>query len=682
MTRPLLFLWTLQLSTAVLAATGSVYVTDLPAFSSLAPCAASAISYVVQGLTSSKCPPGVTELVSCACTKDSNSAAISGSITSSVKYSCSSTASDDVTSALSVFAGYCNQGGATAAPTSTAAAAGVTAFITDLAEFNDLVGCARSALSYAVQSLTRYQCPSNAADLQSCACTKNQNSLAASGSINSQVSYGCGSTHTADVSSAQAVFAGYCGLGAGSSVFPSPSYLPGKVTYYITDLPQYSSLAPCARSGISYEMAGWSRSYCGTAPLAMVSCACAKDNNSGAINSGIKSEVLVYCSSTASADVTSALGVFDYYCSAGKGLVTPMGVTASVTATGTGVRTTAKVTGAGATATSGSSGTTGSTVNSSSSSSTTTKVPITAIIGGAVGAIVLLIIALFFIFRWRRSSKIRAAQAASAQAMMMPPPPNMSHMANMGGPPPVYPETPAPMTPMTPMAQPVLLKPAAVVDNRPVSPLEEKKPSFVSDSNRVEMETPPAPNRAELSHQNEVIMANRAELHSQSGSRVNSPQIPHAGPHNAPPLPQQNGQPIQELGQNPGLYGAPQQNGQPLQELPQGSQYGHQYGHQYGANGQPVQELPQGGQYGQQYGANGQPLQELPPGQYQQQPQHPWGGQPGQQQYGQQQQVPIEMQVPATSPRPGMGTMAGPVPVYEMQGGGSWPQQPQQQPPR
>lgn len=96
MTRLSLFLWTLQLSTSVLAATGSVYVTDLPAFSGLAPCAASAISYVIQGLTASKCPPGVTELVSCACTKDANSAAISGSITSSVKYSCASTASEDV----------------------------------------------------------------------------------------------------------------------------------------------------------------------------------------------------------------------------------------------------------------------------------------------------------------------------------------------------------------------------------------------------------------------------------------------------------------------------------------------------------------------------------------------------------------------------------------------------------
>jgi hypothetical protein len=37
----------------------------------------------------------------------------------------------------------------------------------------------------------------------------------------------------------------------------------------------------------------------------------------------------VECGTTASEAVSSALGVFEYYCSAGKGLVTPKGITAS-----------------------------------------------------------------------------------------------------------------------------------------------------------------------------------------------------------------------------------------------------------------------------------------------------------------------------------------------------------------
>ena len=48
--------------------------------------------------------------------------------------------------------------------------------------------------------------------------------------INSNVNEYCGTTHTEDVASAQAVFAGYCALDAGTTSFASPSYLKGKVT--------------------------------------------------------------------------------------------------------------------------------------------------------------------------------------------------------------------------------------------------------------------------------------------------------------------------------------------------------------------------------------------------------------------------------------------------------------------
>ena len=50
-----------------------VYVTDLPAYTQLAPCAASAVSYAVNSLTYKQCAQDVTALASCVCTKDQNS---------------------------------------------------------------------------------------------------------------------------------------------------------------------------------------------------------------------------------------------------------------------------------------------------------------------------------------------------------------------------------------------------------------------------------------------------------------------------------------------------------------------------------------------------------------------------------------------------------------------------------
>lgn len=76
-----------------------VYVTDLPNFSLLAPCAGSAVAYAIASLTDELCPPGVTALESCACTKDNNGAVLSSTISDQVLEGCGSTASEDVSSA-------------------------------------------------------------------------------------------------------------------------------------------------------------------------------------------------------------------------------------------------------------------------------------------------------------------------------------------------------------------------------------------------------------------------------------------------------------------------------------------------------------------------------------------------------------------------------------------------------
>jgi hypothetical protein len=209
-----------------------VYITDLPAFSLLAPCAAGAVSEAVQGLTENLCPGAVTALEYCACTQDQKSAQIASTISSQVLNTCSSTASDDVHSASAVFSVYCNQGENSAPfPPITN---GVTQYISDLPAYTDLGPCAGDALSNVLAELTELRCPPAASALVSCACLKNQNSLLVSENINTQVLNSCASTHTQDVSSAQAVFAGYCGLNNGTSSFPTISQLPGSLTYYIT----------------------------------------------------------------------------------------------------------------------------------------------------------------------------------------------------------------------------------------------------------------------------------------------------------------------------------------------------------------------------------------------------------------------------------------------------------------
>ncbi len=297
-------------------------------------------------------------------------------------------------------------------PTATAGA--VSQYITNLPAFSDLGYCARDALSYVVMELTESKCPGGQSALESCACTKDQNSLAVSESINSQVAIYCSSTASEDITSAQGVFAGYCGLAAGTSSFPTFSALAGDVTYYITDLPIYSSMAECARYAVAYPVQAQTVGDCPSDPMQLVSCVCVKDQNSLAMSSSIVKQVSEGCGSTASADVTSALAVFDYYCSAGKGLVTPAGVTASVIATKAGgaAATTKAGGGAAATATntgssSGSSGGTGSSSSSGGSvPGTINGVPVAAIAGGAGGGTLFIIFMLFVAYKYNSRRKL------------------------------------------------------------------------------------------------------------------------------------------------------------------------------------------------------------------------------------------------------------------------------------
>ncbi|KAE8442365.1 hypothetical protein EG329_003436 [Mollisiaceae sp. DMI_Dod_QoI] len=473
-----------------------VYVTDLPVFSALAPCAQFAVSYEVQQLTREQCPAAVTALESCACTQDQNSAAISSSISSQVLYTCGNTASDDLTSASIVFSAYCNQGGpvSTQPPGPT-----VTQYITDLPAYSELAPCASNALSYLVMGMTRSDCNTlGPSALASCVCTKNQNSLAASESLNTQIKYSCGSTHSADITSAQAVLAGYCGLANGTSSFPTPSYLPGSVSYYITALPQYNSLASCAQEALSAPVHAQMYSDCPSNPQALVSCLCVKDSNSAMMTSQISGSASFFCGSTASANMASALSVFDFYCSVGKGLATlseqlPAVVTTPYGSGGGGSQATAtgKYSNGGASSTGSVNGNGGNGGSSTSVTnplgSSSSGVPVAAIAGAIAGAVVFICIMLFVGWRYRRG-----------RMHPKPPAPVMVESSGDDGRP-DWSKAELPNTETTAISpkSSLLRKPVSGILS-PVSPIDSPNPFSVPQRRPAEMSARPAPNRAEV----------------------------------------------------------------------------------------------------------------------------------------------------------------------------------------
>ncbi|RYP15572.1 hypothetical protein DL765_005610 [Monosporascus sp. GIB2] len=372
--------------------------------------------------TEDSCPEAVEQLQSCVCTKNNNFASVSSEISSSVSYSCGETASDDQASAASVLSAYCNQADITPFPEP---AEPVSEYIVDLPAYQDLAPC--------VRTMTYSLCPTDASHLATCVCNKNQNSLVVSQEINASVKYYC--SHTADISSAQAVFAGYCGLNNGTSSFPQASGPPGDMTYYITALSEYSALAPCAGSALSYGIQSQTYDLCPGGPQALAACVCLKEGVSRIVSSAVTSRVRVSCGSTATEDVTSALEVLDYYCSAAKAEVTPGGITESETASRTAkagntrrpgpTQTSETTAGFDGTDGSGDSGSDGSSFgnfgfgdpsgepNSGGPNGRPAASNTGAIVGGVIGGLVgLALIGTGAFFVWRRSKKAKSEVAA------------------------------------------------------------------------------------------------------------------------------------------------------------------------------------------------------------------------------------------------------------------------------
>ncbi|RYP88158.1 hypothetical protein DL770_004663 [Monosporascus sp. CRB-9-2] len=306
------------------------------------------------------------------------------------------------------------------------AAAQEIVYVTDLSIFTLLAPCAASAVSYNVQSQTYDSCPEAVEELQSCVCTKNNNFASVSREVSSSVSYSCGGTASDDQASAASVLSAYCNQ-ADITPFPEPAE---PVSEYIVDLSAYQELAPCAMSGVSRALASMTYDMCLGDASHLATCACMKNQNSLVVSQGINSnvssvitsDVQYWCESTATEDISSALQVFDYYCSAARAEVSPQGVTDIETAPPTAEIGNTIFSGPTQTSESGfdnwgfedpsgeSSGeSSGGRPNGRPAASNTGAI-VGAVVGAAVG---LALIGAGAFFLWRRSRKAKGAVAAN-----------------------------------------------------------------------------------------------------------------------------------------------------------------------------------------------------------------------------------------------------------------------------
>jgi hypothetical protein len=246
--QPALILGPLLISTSL--AQDVEFVTDLDAYSLLAPCAADAISSIVAEQTQyNTCDGGVTELQSCICSNTALAKNVTSSIEDKVKSSCGGNGdSDDQMSASRVIAKYCDPKLKVEFPTPTTNI--VNAYITDIGAIENLPPCASSALESAVMTMPESRCPTGAVSLYApCVCSKDVVVEDISFYISLSVGEKC--SNDADVTSAFKLYTNYCNMNKGKTSFEMPKNPPGDMTYHITGLPEFSSLNSCVRSQVS-----------------------------------------------------------------------------------------------------------------------------------------------------------------------------------------------------------------------------------------------------------------------------------------------------------------------------------------------------------------------------------------------------------------------------------------------
>ncbi|KAL1842256.1 hypothetical protein VTJ49DRAFT_5734 [Mycothermus thermophilus] len=636
------------------------YITDMPGLDAIAPCVYTAVSWKVLALTSKECPDEPSELRDCFCTKNNIFGSVSSDISSVISRSCSSVAALEQLTARSIMSAYCNPSLTLDFPTPTE----VQSYITDFPEISYLAPCAQSAIMYGVRTMTYDLCPSDPAMLASCVCSKSANLAVVSSKVSSSAKSMC-KGHVIDASSALDLFNAYCLMASGTTSFPIPSDPPGDMTYYITDLPQYSSLARCAQTGLASAVQGQTDYLCPNGPKALASCVCFKQGMTTEVSQELTSWVKSACGSTAVDDVRSAMSVYNYYCEAADAKVTPVGVLNSIEQIYTTREGQSSVPtnppGSSNGSGSGSDNSSGDDDDDDSSSGPGTGLIIGAAVGGIGGLIVLGVI-VFFIFRSVRKSKQESLRIPD-NAPDVP-------LDSIGGKAELPSDSVAAVPPPPASPSPSTLKAAAAARADTVSPLSSaatKGPYSPPPThaelagqtslhpplpNRPELATPPppspSPSRAELQGQNSMYppppQPNASELYGQGTPPPNRPELQGQNAMFPPPPPPNT----QELpGQGQGQYAGYHHPG-----VPQGAPSPHQPPYP-----SPMQSPYLG--HPQSYPNSPSPMHSphqavvMPGGPY-----------PGYQGYGQQMPPP-----PPPQQYPPSAWQSGPVPEYhEMEG--------------
>ncbi|KAI6780956.1 uncharacterized protein J7T54_003098 [Emericellopsis cladophorae] len=421
------------IATTAHAAASVEYVTDLPAYSLLAECASAAISYPIQVQTYvGSCDDDRPGLQSCICQNATLSAEVLSSIRDDVSASCGSTASGDQSSAEAVWDQYCDPD--KTVDFSTPSKNIVSAYITDLSEMRYLAPCASTGLSSAVMAAPLSKCPAEPSLYAPCVCSKDGVADMVSRTISKSVSASC--FNDEDVTLAYDFFSHYCDMNQGTTSFPTPTGPPGDMSYHVTALPQYASLNDCAQSAVSYAIMGQTIFQCPEdGPQALASCVCIKDGMSRRMSSTLTSDVRWYCDVTATADVSSALDILDYYCSAARDEVTAqVTVSTSESAYPTAESGTTSSTPPGETGTSGDDNSSGDDQNSTSTSTSSSSnggdgTSKTAVIAGSVIGGLVLIVAIVALIWFIRRRKMRA----STQEQVPSAPPSPQQHAELHG---------------------------------------------------------------------------------------------------------------------------------------------------------------------------------------------------------------------------------------------------------
>ncbi|OAA78700.1 hypothetical protein LEL_05523 [Akanthomyces lecanii RCEF 1005] len=407
------------------------FMTELDIFSQLAPCVTSAVTnaYLWEQDTTA-CGSEPTKLQSCICTNSAELNKMTVSISSAVSSRCGKQADDDQSSAALLVDKYCHPEKTITFATPTANI--IPGVMSDVAAISSLPPCVQSGLSAAVNAAAYENCPTVANMWAPCACSKENVVDQINSSLGQEVRKSC--SNADDMTLASSFYTQFCAMNEGTTSFNAMPGPPGDMTYYITALPQFSSLRACAQTGVVEAVMSQSSYLCAAGPQALASCVCLKPGILGKASQSLTSSVKYNCDNTALADVSAAADVLDYYCQAAqKKVIATVSQSISETkATSLGQATRPTSNGSDAPKNTAATGETSDGSKNPKAGSGGGGLSKGAIIAIAVlGALVAIgVIAFMVIFARRRNRKVKTLEATNSVTGQSPYPPHSELATN------------------------------------------------------------------------------------------------------------------------------------------------------------------------------------------------------------------------------------------------------------